>query len=143
MLHAVRAHNMSSELSKVISTSFVQIDGDTVRCAVNNLAEAKVAMKELKLKKKEFRIRKREIVAQQREIRAAYTHDVRNRGSMLRGGGGFGRFIRAFQTASRDSKRAGLANDLAPLEREKLRIETMIGAIDSLALKLEAYILTA
>ena len=108
---------------------------------MNNLAEAKVAMKELKLKKKEFGVRKREIVTLQREIRAAYTHGVRNRGSMLRGGGGFGRVVRVFQTASRDSKRAGLANDLAPLEREKLRIETMIGAIDSLALKLEAYIL--
>ena len=59
----------------------------------------------------------------------------------MRGGGGLGKFVRAIQTVSRDSKRAGLANDLAPLEQEKVRIERMVGAIDSLIIRLEAYIL--
>jgi hypothetical protein len=35
-------------------STFVQIEGTTVRYNVNNLAEAKIALKELKLKKKEF-----------------------------------------------------------------------------------------
>ena len=70
--------------------TFVQIEGDTVRYTVNNLAEAKIALKELKLKKREFGVVKREIVAHQKEIRAAYTHEVRSRGSMVRGGGGLG-----------------------------------------------------
>jgi hypothetical protein len=85
-------------------TTYVQIEGDTVRYNVNNLAEAKIALKELKLKQKEFGLLKREIAVHQKEIRAAYTHEVRKRGSLIRGGGGLGRFVRAMQTASRDSK---------------------------------------
>jgi hypothetical protein len=42
-------------------STFVQIEGTTVRYNVNNLAEAKIALKELKLKKKEFALMKREI----------------------------------------------------------------------------------
>ncbi len=125
----------------LMPTTLVRIEGDIVRYNVNNLAEAKIALKELKLKKKEFGVLKREVVARQKEIRASYTHEVRNRGSMMRGGGGLGKFVRAIQTVSRDSKRAGLANDLAPLEQEKVRIERMVGAIDSLIIRLEAYIL--
>lgn len=123
-------------------TAFVQIEGDTVRYNVSSLAEAKIALKELKLKKKEFGLLKREISARQKEIRTAYTHEVRSRGSVMRGGGGFGKFVRAVQTISRDSKRADLANDLAPLEREKMRIEGMVGAIDSLIIRLEAHMLS-
>jgi hypothetical protein len=122
-------------------TTFVKIEGDAVQCIVNNLAEAKIALKELKLKKKEFGIMKREIMTSQKEIRAAYTHEVRSRGSMMRGGGGFGRFVRAIQTISRDSKRSQLAKNLMPLEREKQRIEGMIEAIDSLIVQLEAHLL--
>jgi hypothetical protein len=55
-------------------TTYVQIEGDTVRYNVNNLAEAKIALKELKLKQKEFGLLKREIAVHQKEIRAAYTH---------------------------------------------------------------------
>jgi hypothetical protein len=47
-------------------TTFVQFDGDNVRYTINNVAEAKIALKELKLKKKEFGVRKREITAQQK-----------------------------------------------------------------------------
>lgn len=118
-------------------STFVQIEGTSVRYTVNNLAEAKIAMKELKIKKKEFGLLKREIAGRQNEIRAGYTHEVRNRGSMMRAGGGFGKIVRMFQTASRDSKRAGLAHDLAPLETEKNEIEALINAIDSLMIRLE------
>ena len=122
-------------------TTFVHIDGDTIRYDVSNLAEAKIALKELKLKKKEFTLQKRALAARQKEIRDAYTHEVRTRGSMLRGGGAFGRVVRAFQTLSRNSKRAGLARDLAPHENEKQRIDGMLGAVDALIIKLEAHIL--
>lgn len=125
----------------LLPATFVQIDGDTVRYNVNNLAEAKIALKELKLKKKEFGVIKRDIAARQKAIRASYTHEVRNRGSMVRGGGGLGKFIRHFQTASRDSRRSQLANELAPFEIEKQKIEGMIGAIESLIVQLEVHIL--
>ncbi len=126
----------------ITPSNFVQIEGTTVRYNVNNFDEAKIALKELKLKKKEFGVMKREIAVRQKEIRGAYTHDVRIRGSMMRGGGGFGKFVRAIQTASRNSKRARLAKALAPLEDEKLCIERMIGAVDSLIVRLETHMLS-
>lgn len=123
-------------------TSFVHIEGTTVRYEVNTLAEAKVALKELKLLKKGFGVIKRDVLLRQKEIRAAYTSEVRSRGSMVRGGGGVGKFIRFFQTASRDAKRAQLAADLAPLEEQKQQIEGFLGTIDRLIVGLEANMLT-
>ena len=119
-------------------TTFVQINGNVIRYSVNNLAEAKIALKELKLIKKEFGMVKRNIMAQQKEIRSSYTHEVRCRGSIMRGGGGFGAFVRVIQTISRDSHRVALANALAPLENERIRIEYRIGVVDSLILRLES-----
>jgi hypothetical protein len=124
-------------------TTYVQIEGDTVHYNVTNLAEAKIALKELKLKKKELGLLKREVAARQKEIRTAYTNEVRQRGSMFRGGGGLGKLVRAMQSASRDSKRAALANDLAPLENQKSRIDSMIGTIDYLIVRLEADMLNS
>ena len=56
------------------------------------------------------------------------------------GGRGFGRFIRVLQTASRDRKRRGLAEALAPLEDEKARIDRVMLALDQAILKLETYL---
>lgn len=123
------------------SASYVRIVGTTVSVNANSLAEAKLALKELKLKKKEFGIMKREVNERQKQIRASYTEEVRTRGSMVRGGGGLGKFFRAVQTASRDGKRAQLASALAPLEQEKQRIEAMIRAIDSATIQVESYLL--
>lgn len=124
-------------------TTFVKIEGARISVSVQGAGEAKLALKELKLKKKEFGIQRRLLASRQKEVRASYTDEVRTRGSMVRGGGGLGRFIRAVQTISRDSKRAGLANELAPLERAKQDVEAMIHAVDILILKVEAELLRA
>ena len=124
-------------------STFVKIDGTRVSVAAHGTAEAKLALKELKLKKKELGVQKRVIASRQKEVRASYTDEVRTRGSMMRGGGGFGRVVRAFQTLSRDSKRADLASELAPLERARQDVETMIHAIDTLIIKVEAELLRA
>jgi DNA repair exonuclease SbcCD ATPase subunit len=122
-------------------TSVIKIEDGQLRLRVTSIAEAKLAIKELKIKKKELGLLKREINAQQRELRATHTHNVRTQGPMMRGGGGFGKFIRAVQTASRHSDRSNLARSLAPLESEKLRIEKDISGFDSLILQLESYII--
>lgn len=122
-------------------TSFIQIEGTRVQVSANSAAEAKLAIKELKLKKKEFGLLKREITSQQKEIRAEHSHEVATRGSKMRGGGGFGKFVRAIQTISRDSKRANVANSISPLEQRKQEIETVIHSIDSAIVQVEAYLL--
>ena len=121
--------------------SFVEIIGSTVRVQASSISEAKLALKELKLKKKEYSLLKRELNLKQKEIRASYNNEVRTRGSMLRGGGGLGKFVRFVQTASRDNKRSQLAVALAPFEQEKHSIELIINAIDSASLQVETYIL--
>jgi hypothetical protein len=121
--------------------SFVEVVGSTVHVRANSTSEAKIALKELKLKKKECSLFKREINEKQKVIRASYTDEVRTRGSMLRGGGGLGKFVRLFQTVSRDDKRSQLAIALAPLEQEKQSVESVIHAIDSAIIQVEAYIL--
>lgn len=124
-------------------TRYVVFEGMKIRCVAQTVPEGKLAVKELKLKKKEYGLLKREVMAQQKEIRAAYTHKVRTRGSMVRGGGGLGRLFRVFQTASRDGARASLAKQLAPLEAERNRIENIIGGIDNLIVQIESALLTA
>lgn len=86
-------------------------------------------------------MQKRTITEQQKSIRAQYTDEVRSRGSMIRGGGGFGKIVRSFQNLSRDNRRAKLANDLAPYEQKKQDIEAMIRTIDSVIIQLETAIL--
>jgi len=126
---------------ELIPTTFVQIVGSTVTVSANSVAEAKLALKELKLKKKEYGLLKRSVNEREKGIRATYTEEVRTQGSMMRGGGGFGRFVRGIQAVSRDGKRSQLANALAPLEAEKQDIEAMLGAIDSAILQVEAHLL--
>jgi hypothetical protein len=122
-------------------STFVKIEGTLVSVNATSLAEAKLALKELKIKKREFGIQKRVIAGRLKEIRATYTQEVRTRGSMVRGGGGVGKFFRAIQTFSRDGKRSQLASDLAPLAQAKQGVEAMIHAIDSLILQVEARLL--
>ena len=121
-------------------TTFVMIDGASVRLNVANPAEARVALKELKLKKKEYGLLKREAALQLKEIRSAYSNEVATRGSKFLGRGSFGRIIRAVQTLSRDSKRAEVANRIAPLEQRIMEIEAIIHTIDSTIVQVEAYL---
>ncbi len=126
---------------ELATTNFISIDGTTVSVNIKTIAEAKIALKELRLKKKEYGLLKRALAEEQREIRADYTHDVRTRGSMLRGGGGFGRFIRLFQTISRDNKKSSLAAAIAPFEHRKQLYEGVIRSLDSAIIQVEAHLL--
>jgi hypothetical protein len=120
---------------------FIELRGGTVRVTAKSRAEATIALKELKIKRKEFGLKKRAISDQQRAIRANYTDEVRNRGSMMRGGGGIGKIFRTIQTISRDGRRSRLAHELAPLETKKQEIEAVLRAIDSVIVQLEANLL--
>ncbi len=104
----------------------------------SSAADAKLAIKELRLLKKSFSIEKQQVTAQLKAVRAQYTHDTRQRGSNFRGGGGFDRFVRSMQAASRDSARTHLARTLRPLEIEQQRIDHVITQIGSLIAQVEA-----
>jgi len=121
-------------------SSLIQVQNDEISYSVVDAAQAKLAIKELKLLKKGYALRKKEIVAEIQATRFNYSQEVKSRGSMMRGGGGFGRFVRAIQSVSRDSKRSGLASALHPLEVRKAEAEGMMHAIDQLVVKLEVYI---
>lgn len=123
------------------ATRFVSIQGSTVRVSANSVAEARSAVKELRLKKKEYRLLKRSIAQAMKAIRAAYTREVRTRGSMARGGGTLGMVVRAFQTVSRDGQRSQLAAELAPREEQMSQAEEMIQTLDSAIMQVEAQLL--
>ena len=72
-------------------------------------------------------------------MRFDYSQTVKSRGSLLRGGGGIGRFVRAVQSVSRDGQRAGLASAVAPLEAERHRLDTVMHSIDEIMVKLEIF----
>ena len=120
---------------------FVQVDGSDIHVRFNTAAEGKIALKELKLKRKEYSLLKRQINEREREIRAQYTDQTRRQGSMMRGGGGFGKFIRGIESISRDSQRANLAKALAPLEKQKSQVDSMLQTFDSVILQVETHIL--
>jgi len=113
---------------------------DSLEIHVNNINEAKIALKQLKIKKKEISLEKKQIILQQRAIRAEYTDATRRQGSMMRGGKGFGSFVRSIQTMQRNSAKIALANKIAPLEREKFRYDALLSAIDQGIIKIESYI---
>lgn len=120
--------------------SLVQIAGDRLSCNVESVEQAKLAIKELKILKRGYVIKKKLLSDQIKAQRFEYSQEVKRRGSMMRGGGGIGRFVRSIQSISRDSKRAKLASALDPLENAKQEIESIIAAIDVAALKLEVFI---
>jgi hypothetical protein len=126
-----------------MDTTYVKIHGSRISVNAKTLPEAKVALKELRMVKKEYSLKKREINEIQKAIRAKYTDDIRRRGSMFRGGGGIGRFVRDVQSAGRDAHRERLAKALAPYEKQKQEVESAIMAIDSLIIQAEANIARA
>lgn len=120
------------------SFQFVTVNSlGNISVHASTAADTKLAIKELRLLRKSFSLEKRQVTAQHKAVRAQHTHDIRQRGSIFRGGGGFGRFIRSMQTASRDSARTHLARALRPLETEQQRIEHAITQIDSLIAQVE------
>lgn len=128
---------MDTQSSQNNIVKFTDTDLDI---SLRSVADAKRALKELKLKKKEYALAKRDISQRQKLIRAEYTDTVRRRGSKFRGGGGLGSFIRTVQTFSRDAERSALAQQLAPLERQKNSVDAIINGIDQAILQIESYI---
>lgn len=116
-------------------------DNGTVRTQFDTVAEAKIAIKELRLEKKDWNVTKKDVAAQIAAIRADYRSEVAQRGSKVQGGGGFGRFLRGMQTASRDNRRAKVDEAIRPLEEHKADLDRVLTNIDSVILQLERYVL--
>lgn len=109
----------------------------TISVNATSIRELKLALKQLKLEKKKLLLLKKQASEQERQIRANYTDYTRNRGSMIRGGGTIGKFIRLGQTVSRDGARRALADQLAPYEQKTREIAAMQSAIEELMIKVE------
>lgn len=113
-----------------------------IEVKVDTAADAKLAIKELRLKKKELMLQKKGTMEQQREIRAAYTEKTRNRLPAVRGGGGLGKAIRGVQSANRAGARKDLAKALEPYEKQRVHLEKVMIAIDSVILQIQQKSLT-
>ena len=119
---------------------FIGADGD-YEIAANGVKQAKLAIKELRSFKKEISLEIRKVNANMKQIRGEYTAMVRHRGSVMRGGGKLGKFVRGVQSFSRDAQRSKLASDLAPHEDQKRRLGAFKDLADSVILQIESAIL--
>lgn len=116
-------------------------DNGDIQLNIRSVTEAKLAIKELKLRKKEINAEKKEVNARISEIRSAYRQQSTERGSMMRGGGGIGKFARAIQRSTSDASRQNKERAIAPHEQRKLQLDRMIVAIDNAIIQTERYIL--
>jgi hypothetical protein len=96
---------------------------------VRDVAEAKIALKELKLLKLEIGNIKRQVMERKRQIRADYTHRVRQPRIIFDG-----KLIRKVD-------RRVLASALAPLDQTQRRIEERRIRLNEAILDIEAFIL--
>ncbi len=108
---------------------------------VNSLPEAKLVLKSLRLLKKEINLALKETNASLREVRHEYTTQVRQRGSMVRGGGKFGQIIRIVQTVSRDMQRSQLAANIQPLHQQQEYLRGLIASIERHMIRIESAML--
>jgi hypothetical protein len=115
---------------------FFKSDGGILSSA-KVASEAKLAIKEIRLRKKEFQLYKKGVAAEMAELRAERRLKVAKQGSMMRGGGEFGKIVRSMERISRDSARARHASQLSPLEHKKAIIDERIAILDSAILQLE------
>ena len=127
-------------MSIAYEDALVTIDWEmNVQMRIKSKQEGAFAVKNLKLFKKTVRIRKKEVELAMRNVRADYTAYTRTRGSMLRGGGAIGKFVRSFQTIGRDVERANLAQQLAPLEHQRHCWERLLMTLDGCILSIESH----
>ena len=98
-------------------------------------------VKEWKLARKNLRQKRTALAKEMRAIRATHTERVRQQMPMLRGGGGFGKFVRGVQTAGRYAQRVQLAEDLAPHEHSLQALDHSIARLDECILAGERRIL--
>lgn len=126
---------------RIVSASgAVVLQGDNISANVSNVSEARVAIKECRSFKKELTLQKREVNAVMADIRAARRLAVGSRGSMMRGVGSFGSFVRSMDRLGRDLERSSHSRNLAPYEELKSSIDSRIRAFDNLILQLERII---
>ena len=122
-------------------TGVIFLDNGDIHANVSTVPEAKLAIKQLRLRKKELGLEKKEISAEMAAIRAERSQAVAKQGPMMRGGGNFGKMIRGFESAGRQSSRSSHANRLAPYQDLKAGVDRRIIAVDTVIHQLEAYIL--
>jgi len=115
-------------------------DDGSIVLNIRSAADAKVALQQLKLRKRELAVEKKAINTQLAQMRAAHQIKLGNRGSMVRGGGKVGKFVRAVEQGSRDNDRAQYSNQLLPLEQAKARVDARILNVESGIVEVQRYI---
>lgn len=98
--------------------------------AVRTAGEAADVAKRLRLVRKDWQLAARGISHTMRATRALHTDAMRRQAPAVRGFGWAGRIVRASQADKRHSMRVALANELAPLERDRIKIQSMILVLD-------------
>jgi hypothetical protein len=103
------------------------LENGDIKIQAKNIDEAKVAIKELKLRKKQLALSKKELSNQIAQIRANYRLESAKRGSMMRGGGGLGKFVRGMEQINRNAARIQKEKSIDPLEKQKAHMDNIIG----------------
>lgn len=123
----------------LLESAFVDFDENgEFDIRVRNQAEARAAIKALKDLKAKLSLEIRKLNSTMKLIRSEYTASVRQRGSVMRGGGNIGKFVRTIQGLARDAARRQLAKNLEPHERAKHHLETLKHRIDTIILAIES-----
>lgn len=104
-------------------------------------AEIKIAIKELRLPKKEDQAKKRDLAAEAKAIRAEYRSRVAHRTPMVRGGGMFGRIVRAGVAGKRASERGAVDDAVKPIETEIAKLDRNMLTIDRVIAQCESALL--
>jgi hypothetical protein len=117
-----------------------QNDG-SINVSCSSVAEAKLAIRRLKLKKKEYALNKKEIMTELARLRAEHQINLGRQGSMMRGGGSIGKFVRDMQHMSRDRAKRNYVSELDPLEKKKTALARRMMIIDDAVVQVEQYVL--
>lgn len=126
------------------ASGFILTDGaDGLAIHVTGKAEAKAALKDLRLRNRSLTAERRVVRMESAEIKRQYRGAGRSRSMIGRGGGSFGKTVRAFEGLGRqiDASRRNKATDA--VEGRINEYDRMIGAIDSIILQLEQQMLAA
>lgn len=113
--------------------------------APSSMEDAKAQLAEIKVKKQELSLQKKNIVEQQRQLRAEYTDNVRDRSTAGKGVGALiskdlGKASKKVASIANSYDRKALANDLEPLEAQRVEVEAQIADLDRQKLLLDQWI---
>ncbi len=113
----------------------------SINVSGGSIAEAKLAIRRLKLKMKEYALEKKKITTELARLRAEHQIKLGRQGSMMRGGGSTGKFMRDMQHMSRDRAKANYVGELDPLEKNKTALERRMMIVDDAIAQVERYVL--